>query len=108
MTRTVAFKQVDVFSELPFGGNPLAVILDADVLSDDEMAAIARWTHLSETTFVLTPTDNQADYRVRIFTVKVSCRLPVILRWVPLMHYWKLGWCQKLQTDWFRSAVSVW
>lgn len=70
MTRTVAFKQVDVFSELPFGGNPLAVILDADVLSDDEMAAIARWTHLSETTFVLTPTDNQADYRVRIFTVE--------------------------------------
>ncbi|KEY57309.1 PhzF family phenazine biosynthesis protein [Serratia sp. DD3] len=69
MTRTVAFKQVDVFPQLPFSGNPLAVILDANGLSDDEMAAIARWTHLSETTFVLTPTDKQADYRVRIFTV---------------------------------------
>ncbi|MHA7846550.1 PhzF family phenazine biosynthesis protein [Serratia sp. D1N4] len=70
MTRTVAFKQVDVFSQLPFSGNPLAVILDANALSDDEMAAIARWTHLSETAFVLTPTDKQADYRVRIFTVE--------------------------------------
>jgi len=65
----VAFKQVDVFSALPFNGNPLAVIMDAQGLSDEELAAIARWTHLSETTFVLPPQDAAADYRVRIFTV---------------------------------------
>ncbi|MFC0227381.1 PhzF family phenazine biosynthesis protein [Serratia aquatilis] len=70
MAKTVAFKQVDVFSQLPFSGNPLAVILDADGLSGDEMAAIARWTNLSETAFVLAPTDKHADYRVRIFTVE--------------------------------------
>ncbi|KWN99059.1 phenazine biosynthesis, PhzF family protein [Burkholderia ubonensis] len=49
-------------------GNPLAVIFDADSLGDDDMLAIARWTNLSETTFVCTPTDPEADYRVRIFT----------------------------------------
>jgi PhzF family phenazine biosynthesis protein len=64
------FKQVDVFSAVPFQGNPLAVILDADGLSSDQMQAIARWTNLSETTFVLPPTDPAADYRVRIFTTQ--------------------------------------
>ncbi|WP_038901612.1 PhzF family phenazine biosynthesis protein [Dickeya dadantii] len=62
------FKQVDVFSHHPAKGNPLAVILDADGLSDEQMQAIARWTNLSETTFVLPPDDPLADYRVRIFT----------------------------------------
>ncbi|MEI7253614.1 PhzF family phenazine biosynthesis protein [Dickeya dadantii] len=62
------FKQVDVFSHHPAKGNPLAVILDADSLSDEQMQAIARWTNLSETTFVLPPDDPLADYRVRIFT----------------------------------------
>ncbi|MGM3175312.1 PhzF family phenazine biosynthesis protein [Dickeya lacustris] len=62
------FKQVDVFSQQACKGNPLAVILDADGLDDEAMQAIARWTNLSETTFVLTPDDPQADYRVRIFT----------------------------------------
>ena len=62
----VRFKQVDVFTTRPFLGNPVAVILHADGLSDAEMAAIARWTNLSETTFVL-PSD-RADYRLRIFT----------------------------------------
>ncbi|AJC67002.1 PhzF family phenazine biosynthesis protein [Dickeya zeae] len=62
------FKQVDVFSQHPTKGNPLAVILDADGLSDEQMQAIARWTNLSETTFVLTPDNPVADYRVRIFT----------------------------------------
>lgn len=66
----VAFKQVDVFTATAFKGNPLAVIMDAQGLSDAEMAAIARWTHLSETTFVLPPQDAAADYRVRIFTVE--------------------------------------
>jgi PhzF family phenazine biosynthesis protein len=62
------FLQVDVFGESPFLGNPLAVVLDADGIDDDTMAAVARWTNLSETTFVLGPTEAAADYRVRIFT----------------------------------------
>lgn len=62
------FAQVDVFSDDPYLGNPVAVILDADRLSDEQMGRIARWTNLSETTFVLTPTADTADYRVRIFT----------------------------------------
>ncbi|OSN09378.1 phenazine biosynthesis protein PhzF family [Lonsdalea britannica] len=62
------FKQVDVFTHHDFQGNPLAVILDAEGLSDEQMQAIARWTNLSETTFVLPPTDPTADYLVRIFT----------------------------------------
>lgn len=69
MTHTVAFKQVDVFTSAPFNGNPLAVIMDARGLSDAQLAAIARWTNLSETTFVLPPEHSQADYRVRIFTM---------------------------------------
>jgi PhzF family phenazine biosynthesis protein len=67
-TRTVRFKQVDVFTSVPFRGNPLAVIFDADDLTTERMQAIARWTNLSETTFILRPTDPRADYRVRIFT----------------------------------------
>jgi PhzF family phenazine biosynthesis protein len=66
--RSVRFKQVDVFTSVPFKGNPLAVVFDADPLSTGEMQAIARWTNLSETSFLLRPTDPQADYRVRIFT----------------------------------------
>ncbi|AIF47580.1 PhzF family phenazine biosynthesis protein [Dyella japonica] len=66
--RCRVFKQVDVFADQPFKGNPVAVIMDADDLSVEQMAAIARWTNLSETTFVLQPTDPGADYRVRIFT----------------------------------------
>ncbi|CAG4888556.1 PhzF family phenazine biosynthesis protein [Paraburkholderia saeva] len=62
------FKQVDVFTLAPFKGNPLAVILEGDGLTSDQMHAIARWTNLSETTFLLKPTDPAADYRVRIFT----------------------------------------
>ncbi|AOI92992.1 PhzF family phenazine biosynthesis protein [Burkholderia pseudomultivorans] len=67
-SRLVRFKQVDVFTSVPFKGNPLAVVFDADSLGDDAMLAIARWTNLSETTFVCSPTDPEADYRVRIFT----------------------------------------
>lgn len=63
-----AFRQVDVFSSDPLGGNPVAVVHDADDLSDDRMAAFARWTNLSETTFLLRPTEPGADYRLRIFT----------------------------------------
>lgn len=64
------FKQVDVFTKAPFKGNPLAVILDAEGLTDAQMQAIAHWTNLSETTFVLPATDPAADYRVRIFTTQ--------------------------------------
>lgn len=63
-----AFRQVDVFSAEPLLGNPVAVVHDADGLTDAQMAAFARWTNLSETTFLLTPTDERADYRLRIFT----------------------------------------
>lgn len=66
----VAFKQVDVFTSSAFKGNPLAVIMDAQGLSDAQLAAIARWTNLSETTFVFPPQDAAADYRVRIFTTE--------------------------------------
>jgi PhzF family phenazine biosynthesis protein len=62
------FRQVDVFAEEPFLGNPVAVVHDADDLSDDEMQRFASWTNLSETTFLLAPTDERGDYRVRIFT----------------------------------------
>lgn len=67
--RTRPFRQVDVFGSGPFRGNPVAVILDAEGLSDAEMQRVATWTNLSETTFVLPPTVPGADYRVRIFTV---------------------------------------
>lgn len=62
------FRQVDVFTERPFLGNPLAVVIDADGLSSESMQRIATWTNLSETTFLLPPTRPEADYRVRIFT----------------------------------------
>lgn len=64
------FKQVDVFTRQPFAGNPVAVVLGAEGLSENQMQQIANWTNLSETTFVLPPTSNQADYRLRIFTPK--------------------------------------
>ncbi len=66
--KTRPFKQVDVFTDQPYFGNPLAVVLDGSGLDDEAMQRFARWTNLSETTFVLPPTDPSADYRVRIFT----------------------------------------
>ena len=66
MTRP--FSQVDVFTSVPYRGNPVAVVLDADGLSAEEMQRFAHWTNLSETTFVLPPADPEADYLVRIFT----------------------------------------
>jgi PhzF family phenazine biosynthesis protein len=67
-----AFQQVDVFTTTPYLGNPVAVVLDAAGLSDEEMARFARWTNLSETTFVLPPGADGADYRVRIFTPTIE------------------------------------
>ena len=72
MPRTRPFQQVDVFTATPLCGNPLAVVLDGEDLTDAQMQAFAAWTQLSETTFVLPPTPEGraggADYRLRIFT----------------------------------------
>ena len=62
------FRQVDVFGAESLLGNPVAVVLDGNGLDDDAMRRLARWTNLSETTFVLPPSSPDADYRVRIFT----------------------------------------
>jgi len=68
MSRQYRFHQLDVFSAEAFLGNPLAVVHDADDLTWTQMAAFARWTNLSETTFLMRPGVPGADYRVRIFT----------------------------------------
>jgi PhzF family phenazine biosynthesis protein len=65
---TYSFTQVDVFAPAPMSGNPVAVVHAATGMSDEQMAAFARWTNLSETTFLLPPEDPAADYRLRIFT----------------------------------------
>lgn len=79
------FQMIDVFSETAFAGNPVAVILDAEGLSGEEMLTITRWMNLSETTFLLPPTQAQADYRVRIFTLE---------RELPFAGHPTLGTCQ--------------
>jgi PhzF family phenazine biosynthesis protein len=80
-----AFQQVDVFTDRPLKGNPLAVVVGADGLSDAAMASLANWTNLSETTFLLTPSAPTADYRVRIFTPE---------RELPFAGHPTLGTCQ--------------
>ena len=65
---TLPFKQVDVFTQKPFLGNPVAVVFGAESLKPEDMQRIAAWTNLSETTFVLAPSSDDADYRLRIFT----------------------------------------
>lgn len=62
------FSQVDVFTDEPYLGNPVAVVMDAKGLSTEAMQQFAQWTNLSETTFILPPEAPEADYRVRIFT----------------------------------------
>jgi PhzF family phenazine biosynthesis protein len=66
--------EVDVFTDVAYFGNPLAVVIDGDGLSDAQMQRFANWTNLSETTFLCSPTDPAADYAVRIFTA--SAELP--------------------------------
>jgi PhzF family phenazine biosynthesis protein len=83
--RTLSFQQVDVFTDKPLKGNPLAVVIDADELSEATMASLANWTNLSETTFLLRPTVPAADYRVRIFTPE---------RELPFAGHPTLGSCQ--------------
>ena len=65
---TLEFDQVDVFATSLFMGNPVAVVHGAVDFSTEDMERFARWTNLSETTFLLPPTDSEADYKVRIFT----------------------------------------
>ena len=66
------FTQVDVFTNVLTFGNPVAVVHDADDLTTQDMADFARWTNLSETTFLIVPTDEQADYQLRIFTTNTE------------------------------------
>jgi PhzF family phenazine biosynthesis protein len=80
-----SFQQVDVFTEQPLKGNPLAVVVGADGLSDTTMALLGNWTNLSETTFLLKPLAPTADYRVRIFTPE---------RELPFAGHPTLGSCQ--------------
>ena len=68
----LTYHVVDVFTDRSYAGNPLAVVLDADGLTDAQMQAIAREFNLSETTFVLAPTSDEATYRARIFTPAVE------------------------------------
>lgn len=84
-TRERHFALLDVFADGPFTGNPLPVILDAEGLDTEEMQRIARWMNHSETTFLLPPTDPDADYRVRIFTLE---------RELPFAGHPTLGSCQ--------------
>jgi PhzF family phenazine biosynthesis protein len=67
-----SFAQVDVFTTVACLGNPVAVVLDGAGLATEDMQRFARWTNLSETTFVLPPTTSEADYRVRIFTPAIE------------------------------------
>src|SRR4029078_2998892 len=60
------FQQVDVFTSVAYLGNPVAVVLDGEGLDDDQLPRFSSWTNLSETTFVLPPTRDDADYQVRI------------------------------------------
>jgi len=82
--RTKRFTLVEVFSSEPFRGNPVAIVHDADGMSDEDMLALARWTNLSETCFLLPPDDPRADYRLRIFST---------LREMPFAGHPTLGAC---------------
>jgi PhzF family phenazine biosynthesis protein len=87
------FRQVDVFTTTPYRGNPVAVVLDGSDLTTEQMQRVAHWTNLSETTFVLPPTDAGADYRVRIFTPVVE---------LPFAGHPTLGTCHA----WLESGGS--
>jgi PhzF family phenazine biosynthesis protein len=87
------FRQVDVFSTTPYQGNPVAVVLDGSEVATEAMHRVANWTNLSETTFVLPPTDPAADYLVRIFTPTVE---------LPFAGHPTLGTCHA----WLESGGS--
>jgi PhzF family phenazine biosynthesis protein len=95
-----SFAQVDVFTTTPCQGNPVAVVLDGTRLATEDMQRFARWTNLSETTFVLPATTSEADYRVRIFTPTTE---------LPFAGHPTLGtchaWLTSRQVDHDRDAV---
>lgn len=102
------FKQVDVFTDVPFKGNPVAVVLDGDGLTTAQMQSIANWTNLSETTFVCAPTQAVADYRLRIFTPRSELPFaghPTLgSAWAVLQHGLKSPrhpdvWCKSAARD---------
>lgn len=104
---SLAFRQVDVFTAVPLKGNPVAVVLDADPLSAEQMQSIAAWTNLSETTFVCAPTDQQADYRLRIFTPRRELPFaghPTIGSAHAVLHR---GHKPRTPAGWCRSAARV-
>lgn len=96
MVKRLRMKQVDVFTDRPLAGNPLAVVLDGETLTDGEMQAIAREMNLSETTFVLPPSAPRANYRVRIFTP---------LREIPFAGHPSIGTAYAL-IDWGRISAE--
>ena len=87
------FQQVDVFTTTPYLGNPVAVVLDAQELSTEDMVRFTRWTNLSEATFVLPPTDERADYRVRIFTSASATPVRLDSYELPFAGHPTLGTC---------------
>ncbi|MEI7617498.1 MAG: PhzF family phenazine biosynthesis protein [Actinomycetota bacterium] len=96
--RSRRFVQVDVFTAEAYRGNPLAVVCDGEGLSTDEMQRFAHWTNLSETTFLLAPSNPEADYRVRIFTPTVELGFaghPTL----GSCHAWLLGGGKPKQSD---------
>jgi PhzF family phenazine biosynthesis protein len=88
------FRQVDVFTTTAYAGNPVAVVLDGEGLSFEQMARFTRWTNLSEATFVVPPTRAEADYRVRIFTSASTTAARAGADWeVPFAGHPTLGTC---------------
>jgi len=87
----ISFKTVDVFTCVPYKGNPVAVVLKADGFTSDQMQQIASWINLSETTFVVPVTTLGADYHVRILPLVQSFLLQVIQQLERHMHYSKLA-----------------
>ncbi len=96
-----------MFSSKPLRGNPVAVVIDGDGISDDEMAAFARWTNLSETTFIQSPTDPGADYRLRIFTPGGELPFADTRRWGRRTHG-SLRADRRAGRTSSRSAASDW
>lgn len=101
-------QMVDVFGAGPLAGNPLAVITGAEALSTEDMQRLTRWFNLSETAFLLPPTHPQADYRVRIFTLIVKCRLPGTRRSAVVMPGSPRRVCRAMRRRSSRSAGRAW
>jgi PhzF family phenazine biosynthesis protein len=89
--KRLRFQQVDVFTAVPFEGNPVAVVFDGDDLTARKMQSIANWTNLSETVFVMSPTDADADYRLRIFTPRAEIPFAAIRQSDPPTPYSAVG-----------------